>query len=109
MEAIELRQTARRAYEMGRLRLAGKVAAAALLVGAAAVGLGRPLGMTVALCTVLAASIVLIVYRARAIGQPQTTSEAAEVGLFALDEIPWNELAFWSTELALRDAFPGFS
>jgi ADP-ribose pyrophosphatase YjhB (NUDIX family) len=38
--------------------------------------------------------VVLIVYRARAID---------------LDELPWDELAFWSTERALRDAFPARS
>jgi ADP-ribose pyrophosphatase YjhB (NUDIX family) len=51
--------------------------------------------------------IVLIVYRARAIGQPKPTEEAPEVRAFAIGEIPWDELAFWSTELALRDAFEG--
>jgi ADP-ribose pyrophosphatase YjhB (NUDIX family) len=50
--------------------------------------------------------VVLIVYRALAIGQPRTTPEAVEVRSFAPIEIPWKELAFWSTELALRDAFP---
>ena len=50
--------------------------------------------------------VVLIVYRALAIGRPRTTSEAVEVRSFAPSEIPWEELAFWSTELALRDAFP---
>src|ERR1700736_2920550 len=50
--------------------------------------------------------VVLIVYRASALGQPQTTPEAVEVCSFALREIPWDELAFWSTERALRDAFP---
>lgn len=50
--------------------------------------------------------VVLIVYRALAIGRPQTTPEAVEVRSFAPSEIPWEELAFWSTELALRDAFP---
>jgi 8-oxo-dGTP diphosphatase len=50
--------------------------------------------------------VVLIVYRARALGIPQTTAEAVEVRAFAVDELPWEELAFWSTELALRDAFP---
>jgi hypothetical protein len=50
--------------------------------------------------------VVLIVYRARALGRPSTTPEAAEVRAFAFTEIPWGELAFWSTELALRDAFP---
>lgn len=48
--------------------------------------------------------VVLIVYRARALGEPQTTPEAVEVRAFAPSEIPWPELAFWSTELALRDA-----
>jgi 8-oxo-dGTP diphosphatase len=50
--------------------------------------------------------VVLIVYRARALGQPRTTPEAPQVRAFAPGEIPWNDLAFGSTELALRDAFP---
>jgi ADP-ribose pyrophosphatase YjhB (NUDIX family) len=49
--------------------------------------------------------IVLIVYRARALGPPHTSPEAVEVRAFAVDQLPWGELAFWSTELALRDAF----
>ena len=47
----------------------------------------------------------LVVYRARAIGRPRTTPEATEVRAFVSSEIPWGELAFWSTEQALRDAF----
>ena len=49
--------------------------------------------------------VVLIVYRARALGIPHTTDEAPEVRAFSVDRLPWGELAFWSTELALRDAF----
>jgi ADP-ribose pyrophosphatase YjhB (NUDIX family) len=49
--------------------------------------------------------VVLIVFLARARGQPQTTPEATEVRSFARTELPWDELAFWSTEQALRDAF----
>ncbi len=49
--------------------------------------------------------VVLVVYRARALGTPRTSPEAVEIRAFALDQIPWKELAFWSTELALRDAF----
>lgn len=49
--------------------------------------------------------VVLIVYRALALGEPQTTPEAIEVRAFLPGEIPWAELAFWSTERALRDAF----
>jgi len=48
--------------------------------------------------------IVLIVYDARTLGEPVTTEEATEVRAFAPAEIPWDELAFWSTEAALRDS-----
>ncbi|MBJ7331269.1 MAG: NUDIX domain-containing protein [Solirubrobacteraceae bacterium] len=47
--------------------------------------------------------IVLVVFAAVALGEPQTTDEAPEVQAFARDEIPWPDLAFWSTEAALRD------
>jgi len=47
--------------------------------------------------------IVLIVYAARALAEPRTTEEATEVRAFAPGAIPWDELAFWSTESALRD------
>lgn len=47
--------------------------------------------------------IVLIVFTARTRGTPQTTPEAPEVRAFAPDAIPWDDLAFWSTELALRE------
>ena len=50
--------------------------------------------------------VVLIVYRALALGPPQTTPEAVEVRSFDPGEIPWEELAFWSTRRALLDAFP---
>jgi ADP-ribose pyrophosphatase YjhB (NUDIX family) len=49
--------------------------------------------------------VVLIVYRALAVGRPRTTPEAVEVRTFAPAEIPWEELAFWSTALALREVF----
>jgi ADP-ribose pyrophosphatase YjhB (NUDIX family) len=47
---------------------------------------------------------VLVVYNARALGTPRETEEASEVRAFAPAELPWDELAFWSTEQALRDA-----
>jgi len=47
--------------------------------------------------------VVLIVFRARALTTPRTTPEAPQVGLFPPDAIPYGELAFWSTEAALRD------
>ena len=47
---------------------------------------------------------MLVVYQARALGIGHETAEASEVRAFAPDELPWDELAFWSTEQALRDA-----
>ena len=42
-------------------------------------------------------------FAARIEQQPKTTPEALQVEAFAPDEIPWQELAFWSTTDALRD------
>ncbi len=55
--------------------------------------------------------VILIVFAARTDQSPQTTPEATEVRAFAPQELPWDELAFWSTEVALRDftARPGVS
>ena len=48
--------------------------------------------------------VMLVVYAATIIGEPQTTDEAPEVRAFAPENIPWDEMAFWSTSAALRDA-----
>src|SRR5437016_2019517 len=69
METIELRQAERRAYELGRVRLGAKLAVASLVVGAAAVGLGRPVGITAALSVVLAALVGLIAFRGGSAGR----------------------------------------
>jgi 8-oxo-dGTP diphosphatase len=47
--------------------------------------------------------VVLIVFSAQALATPQTTAEATEVRAFSKDALPWEELAFWSTAMALRD------
>ena len=47
--------------------------------------------------------VVLIVFAATIADEPQTTPEALQVEAFAPDEIPWQELAFWSTTNALKD------
>ena len=47
--------------------------------------------------------VVLVVFRATAQGEPRTTDEATEVRAFSEGDIPWGELAFWSTERALRN------
>ena len=48
-------------------------------------------------------AIVLIVYAATTTDDPRTTEEADEVALVDPADLPWGELAFWSTERALRD------
>ena len=47
--------------------------------------------------------VVLIVFAATTTQTPSKTPEAVEVAAFAPDEIPWQELAFWSTTNALKD------
>ncbi len=49
--------------------------------------------------------VVLVVYRAtiRPGCVPATSEEATEVRPFTAEDLPWDELAFWSTERALRD------
>ncbi|WP_205696847.1 NUDIX domain-containing protein [Conexibacter sp. SYSU D00693] len=48
--------------------------------------------------------IVLVVFRGRLDEEPRTTPEATEVRAFAPADVPWDELAFWSTRAALQDA-----
>lgn len=47
---------------------------------------------------------IIVVYRGRVVaGEPHALSESLEARSFREDEIPWDELAFWSTQEALRD------
>jgi ADP-ribose pyrophosphatase YjhB (NUDIX family) len=47
--------------------------------------------------------VVVIVFAAELDGAPGTSDEAIEVRAFAPDQIPWDELAFWTDAAALRD------
>lgn len=50
------------------------------------------------------AGIVTLIYEATVVGgEPLPGAETSEVRAFAPDEIPWDELAFTTTESALRD------
>jgi ADP-ribose pyrophosphatase YjhB (NUDIX family) len=61
-------------------------------------------GETVGLYTRPEAAIVVIAFVARITGgAPQRTAEALEIRPFAPDAIPWSEIAFRTTEWALRD------
>lgn len=61
-------------------------------------------GDIVGLYTRPEAAIVVIAFVARIVGgAPHATHEALEIRPFAPDEIPWPEIAFRTTEWALRD------
>ncbi|MEO9254659.1 MAG: hypothetical protein ABI305_03910, partial [Tepidiformaceae bacterium] len=47
--------------------------------------------------------LVVINYEGVAIGEANAEHEVSEVRWFAPDELPWSELAFQSTESALRE------
>ena len=47
--------------------------------------------------------VVLVVFDALARGAPRATREAPEVRVFEPAELPWDQLAFWQDERALRD------
>ncbi|HWF51975.1 MAG TPA: NUDIX domain-containing protein [Solirubrobacteraceae bacterium] len=68
-------------------------------------GIAIELGRLVGVYSRAEDRVVLVVFLARALGEPHTTPEATEVRPFAQSELPWDELAFWSTEQALHDAF----
>jgi ADP-ribose pyrophosphatase YjhB (NUDIX family) len=48
--------------------------------------------------------VVVVVYAAHVLtGQPEVGDEAEAVGSFQPEDIPWDELGFDSTRIALRD------
>jgi ADP-ribose pyrophosphatase YjhB (NUDIX family) len=89
----------------GFVELGESVPDAALRETDEELGIAVELGRLVGVYSRADDRVVLIVFLARALGPPQTTPEAIEVRSFAQTELPWDELAFWSTEQALRDAF----
>jgi 8-oxo-dGTP diphosphatase len=89
----------------GFVELGESVDAAARRETEEELGIAVELGPLVGVYSRGSERVVLIVYRALAIDEPRTTPEAVEVARFRPAALPWDELAFWSTELALRDAF----
>ncbi len=61
-------------------------------------------GEIVGFYTRLEAAVVVLVFEARVIGgAPTLTPEALEIRTFAVDALPWSELAFKTTHWALVD------
>lgn len=52
-------------------------------------------------------STVHIIYVADALSQPTGGKETLEFSLFQPDQIPWDDLAFWSTRAALTEWLDG--
>jgi len=67
------------------------------------IGVGIELGRLVGVYSRPEDRVVLIVYAATTDETPHTTPEATEVRRFTTADLPWEELAFWSSERALRD------
>jgi len=65
--------------------------------------IGIELGSLVGVYSRADERVVLIVFAARTEDRPRTTEEATEVEAFDPDDLPWDELAFWSTRDALND------
>jgi hypothetical protein len=84
MEPTELRLHARRAYELGRVRVAARAAGAALLIAAAALALGRPLFPTAPIALVLTIAAGVLVFRGRAGGRAVWPGLAAGTGAMLL-------------------------
>lgn len=51
--------------------------------------------------------VMLVVYEGRITQEPQTTDEAPMVQAFDPHDLPWPEMAFWSTTAALEDLLRG--
>jgi ADP-ribose pyrophosphatase YjhB (NUDIX family) len=66
-------------------------------------GIAIELGALVGVYSRPDSHVVLIVFAATTTDEPTATEEASEVRGFRATQIPWDELAFWSTRDALRD------
>jgi ADP-ribose pyrophosphatase YjhB (NUDIX family) len=91
----------------GFVDLGESVAEAAIRETREEIGVDAELDGLVGVYSRASERVMLVVYAATITGEPQTTEEAPEVRAFAPEDIPWDEMAFWSTSAALRDALAG--
>jgi ADP-ribose pyrophosphatase YjhB (NUDIX family) len=87
----------------GFVNLGESVEQAALRETLEEIGIEVDLGRLVGVYSRASERNVMVVFEATACGTARAGDEASEVRLFAPDRLPWDELAFWSTEAALRD------
>lgn len=95
-------------FPAGYVELGESVAEAAIRETKEEVGLDIEIASLLNVYSYPDSGIVTVVYTAHAMGgELQKGSEAQEVAAFSLHEIPWGELAFRSTEEALREWVQG--
>ncbi|OGO49795.1 MAG: hypothetical protein A2148_07385 [Chloroflexi bacterium RBG_16_68_14] len=88
----------------GFVELGESTEEAALREGEEEVGLPLELTGLLGVYSRTAVGVVVVVYRARALGEePRLGWEALEARWFTAEAIPWDDLAFESTVRALRD------
>jgi ADP-ribose pyrophosphatase YjhB (NUDIX family) len=88
----------------GYVELGETVEAAAIRECREEVGVEPRLGPLLSVYNRPAPGVVIVVYRATLTdGEPRPGPEAGAVAWFTPDRIPWHELAFDTTEAALRD------
>lgn len=90
-------------YPAGFVELGETVAEAAMRETREEINLEVRLGDVLGVYSRPGMSSVVIVYLAESLSEPSVGAETLEFGLFGVDQIPWKDLAFWSTEAALRD------
>lgn len=67
-------------------------------------GLQVEVGPLVGVYSYARSSVTIVVYESKVIGGvPKALDESLDVGLFLPEDIPWLDIAFQSTEDALRD------
>lgn len=90
-------------FPAGYMELGETVEEAAIRETSEELGVEVSLGSLLNVYSRRATTSVLMVFLAETLGEPRGGKETLEFATFHPDSIPWDDLAFWNTEAALRD------
>ena len=90
-------------FPAGYMELGETVEEAAIRETSEELGVEVSLGPLLNVYSRRATTSVLMVFLAETLGEPRGGKETLEFATFHPDSIPWDDLAFWNTEAALRD------